>query len=164
MQRQHETMMAPDVKCLAPSPGFAFNGFDNKPGVLVVDDEHLIRVMVQLGLERSGFEVLLASNGREAIDLFRAHRKQIAVVLLDVRMPGVDGVQTLNGLRELDGEIPACFMSGDTGAYEPDELLKHGAAHVIAKPFRLDELARILQQMVRGQRGECLPFGGVRPE
>lgn len=92
------------------------------------------------------------SNGREAIALFRAHKKEIDVVLLDVRMPGLDGVATLDGLRQLELELPACFMSGDTGAYEPDELLQHCAAHVIAKPFRLDELARILQRVVRGER------------
>jgi DNA-binding response OmpR family regulator len=132
----------------------------NKPGVLVVDDEHMVRIMVQLGLERDGFKVLLAANGREAIDIFRAHREEIAVVLLDVRMPGLDGVQTLNSLRELDCQVPACFMSGNTGAHEPDELLQCGAAHVIAKPFRPDALANILRLLTNGAPAELLPSGG----
>ena len=70
-----------------------------KPGVLVVDDEHLVRVIMQLGLERDGFEVWTAANGRQAIELYREHREDIAAVLLDVRMPGLDGPATLGALR-----------------------------------------------------------------
>jgi len=128
-----------------------------KPGVLVVDDEHMVRIMVQLALERNGFDVWLARNGRDAIDLYRRHTEAIAVVLLDVRMPGLDGVQTLEVLRELNPELLACFMSGETGAYEPEELLRRGAAYVIAKPFRLDDLANILQRMTHGMSAELLP-------
>jgi len=130
-----------------------------KPGVLVVDDEHFVRLLVQLGLERDGFDVWLARDGREAIDLYRRHRAEIAVVLLDVQMPGLDGVQTLEVLRELNPEILACFMSGNTGAYEPEELLQRGAAHFIAKPFRLDDLANILRLMADGVPAALLPSG-----
>jgi CheY-like chemotaxis protein len=119
-------------------------------GVLVVDDEHLVRIMVQLGLERSGFNVWLAANGREAIDLYRTHRQDIAVVLLDVRMPGLDGPRTLDALRELDPDVRVCFMSGNTGAHEQGELLQRGAAYVIAKPFHLGDLADTLRQVAHG--------------
>jgi CheY-like chemotaxis protein len=74
--------------------------------VLVVDDEHLVRLMVQLGLERISCEVWLASNGREAIQQYRKHRARIDVVLLDVRMPGLDGPQILDVLRELNPKLP----------------------------------------------------------
>jgi two-component system, OmpR family, response regulator len=132
-----------------------------KLGVLVVDDEHMVRIMVQLGLERSGFDVWLARSGREAIDLYRRHTEEIAVVLLDVRMPGLDGPHTLEVLRELNPEVPACFMSGDTGTYEPEELLQRGAAYVIAKPFHLDDLANILRLMAHGAPADHLPSGRV---
>jgi CheY-like chemotaxis protein len=121
-----------------------------RPGVLVVDDEHFVRIMVQLGLERNGFEAWLAANGREAIQLYRMHRDRIAVVLLDVRMPGLDGPRTLEALRELNPAVQACFMSGDPGAYESNELLQRGAACVIAKPFDLNELAKVLQRLTPG--------------
>jgi CheY-like chemotaxis protein len=126
----------------------------------VVDDEHLVRIMVQLGLERNGFDVWLASDGREAIRLYRKHRGRIAVVLLDVCMPGLDGPRTLDALRELNPEVPACFMSGNTGAYDPEELRRRGAASVIAKPFRLDQLASVLWLLVRGEPADRLPPGG----
>jgi CheY-like chemotaxis protein len=132
-----------------------------KPGVLVVDEDHLVRVMVQLALERNGFDVWLARSGREAIDLYRRHTEEIAVVLLDVRMPGLDGLQTLEVLRELNSEVQACFMSDDTGTYEPEELLQRGAAYVIAKPFLLVDLANILRLMAQGVPADLLPSSRV---
>ena len=137
-----------------------FGQFREKAGVLVVDDEHIVRSLVQLGLERAGFDVWLAANGRKALDLYREHRADIDVVLLDVRMPGLDGPQTLDALRELNPDIPACFMSGDTGAYEPSALLQRGAKCVIAKPFHLDELANILRLVAHGEPSNCLPAIG----
>jgi CheY-like chemotaxis protein len=127
-----------------------------KPGVLIVDDEHLVRIMVKLGLERNGFDVWEASDGREAIDLYEAHIEDISVVLLDVQMPGLDGPQTLEVLRDLDPETPVCFMSGDTGAYESDELIERGAAYIIEKPFHLDHLANVLWLLAHGVSSELL--------
>lgn len=128
-----------------------------KPGVLVVDEDHLVRIMVQLGLERNGFDVWLARCGREAIDLYGRHTEEIAVVLLDVRVPGLDGLRTLEVLRELNPQVRACFMSGDIGPSKPEELLKHGAAYVIAKPFLLGDLTNILRLMAQGVPADLLP-------
>jgi CheY-like chemotaxis protein len=121
-----------------------------KPGVLVVDDDPLIQGMLRTGLSRHGFEVWLASNGSEAIDLYRLHRRAIAVVLLDVRMPGLDGPQTLDALRRMNPAVEACFMSGETGCHHPSSLLKRGARCVFAKPFRLDNLVQTLWRLVHG--------------
>jgi CheY-like chemotaxis protein len=132
-----------------------------KPGVLVVDDEHMVRIMVQLALERNGFDVWLAANGRDAIELHREYREDIAVVLLDVCMPGLDGPRTLEALREIYPGVPACFMTGNAGRYPPDELLQLGAAYVIAKPFHLDELANMLEMVASGQPASCFPSAGI---
>jgi len=132
-----------------------------KPGVLVVDDEHMVRIMVQLGLERNGFDVWLARDGQEAIDLYRRHGEEIAVVLLDIRMPSLDGLQTLEVLRELNPEVLACFMSSDAGAYKPEELIQRGAAYVISKPFQLDHLANILRRLAHGVPADHFPSGGA---
>lgn len=137
---------------------------DGKLGALVVDDDCLVGNMVQLGLERNRFDVWLASTGREAIQLYQKHRESIAVVLLDVRMAEMDGPQTLDALRELNAGILVCFMSGDLGDYDREELLQRGAAHVIAKPFRLDQLASTLRLLVQGVPADLLPIGGYRDE
>jgi CheY-like chemotaxis protein len=127
-----------------------------KLGVLVADDEQMIRLLVQLGLERNGFTVWLAADGREAIDLYRAHSADISAVLLDVQMPDVDGPQTLDALRELSPTLPVCFMSGDTGTYQAEELVRRGAAFVIAKPFRMDDVAKILRLLASGAAADHL--------
>lgn len=146
MPQQHRKFMnPPGKKSQSAEAEPTVRQLCDKLGVLVVDDEHLVRIMVQLGLERNGFDVWLAPNGREAIDLYRAHKEDIDVVLLDVCMPGLDGPATLAALRKSNPEVRACFMSGNTGSYEPDELVQRGAAHVIAKPFLLDDLANILR-------------------
>jgi CheY-like chemotaxis protein len=122
----------------------------DRPGVLVVDDEYPVRKLVQVCLEVSGFDVWLAASGVEAARLYQKHQDRIAVVLLDVRMPGLDGPATLEALREINPEVRACFMSGDTGAYGNDDLRRRGAACFIAKPFRLDELVNVLRRVARG--------------
>jgi CheY-like chemotaxis protein len=119
------------------------------PGVLVVDDEPVVRSVLRSALEGHGFRVWLAAGGPEALDLYRQHRDAIAVVLLDIRMPGLDGPQTLDALRHLNPEVLACFMSADMGGYQPEELRERGARFVFAKPFCLDELAQALWRLAR---------------
>jgi CheY-like chemotaxis protein len=162
MRQQHRKLLDPlDKEGQAAEVQPTVRQPCEKPGVLVVDDEHMVRIMVQMGLERNGFGVWLASTGREAIDLYRKHRENIAVVLLNVHVPGLDGPQTLDALRELNPEILACFMNGDTGAYKLEELRHYGSAHIIAKPFLLDNLANILRLLVHGVSADLVPPGGV---
>ncbi len=119
-----------------------------KSGVLVADDEHAIRDVLDCGLRESGFSVWLAANGQEALDLYRDHRAQIDVVLLDVSMPRLDGPRTLAALRELTPELPCCFMSGDLGDYTETELRARGARAVLWKPFLLPDVALVLRCVV----------------
>jgi CheY-like chemotaxis protein len=135
--------------------------FPNRPGVLVVDDDHLVRIMVQLGLERKGFEVWSAPNGREAIDLYREHRDDFTVVLLAVCMPNLDGPATLDALRKLNPEVVVCFTTDDTAGYQPEELIRLGAAHVVVKPFLLEDLATILWTLTRGTPAEVVQSWGA---
>jgi CheY-like chemotaxis protein len=121
-----------------------------KPGVLIVEDDPLLRVLLCLWLKQHGFAVWLASNGSEAIDLYRLHRQAIAVVLLDVWMPGLDGPHTLDALRCLNPDVAACFMSGDMPCHQPAGLLERGARYVFAKPFDLDDLTQTLWRLARG--------------
>jgi CheY-like chemotaxis protein len=118
-------------------------------GVLVVDDEAFIRTLLAAGLRQEGLAVWLAASGQEALDLYRRHRDAIDVALLDVRMPGADGVQTLTALRVLGPRILPCFMSGDLGNYTEEGLRDLGAATVFRKPFDVSEVARVLAELAR---------------
>lgn len=129
------------------------------PGILVVDDESSIRHFLRLGLERHGFRIVLADGGRQALDLYRQQQQAIAVVLLDVRMPGLDGPETFDQLRQLNPEVRVCFMSGDTGEYEAGALRARGACDFVSKPFRLEDLARRLWLLAQGATAELISTG-----
>ena len=128
---------------------------DDLPGsrrewVLVVDDSQLMLVMLKRALERAGFRVVLATSGHEAIQLYRQYSSSIGAVLLDVQMAGVDGPETLAALREMDPSVRVCFVSGDTGEYLPDDLIRRGAEAIFYKPFRLVDLAAGVRRMLDG--------------
>ena len=104
--------------------------------------------MLDSTLRHYGFVVWLATSGREAVELYREHHRSIALVLLDVQMPGMDGPATLAAIQAINPEVQCCFMSGHTGKYSAAELLNMGAAHVVPKPFvSLSLLARLLGDM-----------------
>ncbi|HEV3235744.1 MAG TPA: response regulator [Gemmataceae bacterium] len=85
---------------------------------------------------------------KKALDLYRHHVDDIDMVLLDVRMPGLNGPQTLAALKEVSPRIRACFMSGDLGGYTVEDLHSMGAAAVFPKPFRLTDLAQALWELL----------------
>jgi CheY-like chemotaxis protein len=117
------------------------------PGILIADDMALILTLLKFELESRGFNAWLAVDGDDALDLYRKHRDEIDLVLLDVQMPGLDGPHTLEALQRLNPHVVACFMSGNAGIYTEKELLDRGAAWVFSKPFRPVEVADVLQQV-----------------
>jgi DNA-binding NtrC family response regulator len=110
------------------------------PGILVVDDDPMLLGLLHTVLARQGFRVWTCGGGEEALTTFRRFQSDIAVVLLDVCMPGLDGPATLAELRRLDPGVRACFMSGHTGAYSVEELLGLGALRFFDKPFQIQPL------------------------
>jgi DNA-binding NtrC family response regulator len=116
-------------------------------GLLVADDEPAVCGILNAWMSYEGFTVWLAANGEEALDLYWRRRESIDVILLDVRMPGLDGPQTLAAIQDVNPEIRCCFMSGDFGTQTEVSLLSMGAAAVIMKPFRLPHVAEVLGQL-----------------
>jgi CheY-like chemotaxis protein len=114
------------------------------PAILVVDDEPVIQRLVADILQRHGYAVLVAASGAEAVTLYQNHPGAIQLVLLDIRMPDLDGPATLEALRALDPQVRCCFLSGDLGGYTEEDLLQRGAQGVLRKPFRVEELLSLL--------------------
>jgi len=138
-------------------------------GVLIADDEAEVRDVLHDKLQQEGFSVWLAADGQEALDLYRNHCETIDVVLLDVRMPALDGPQTLAALQEITPQVRCCFMSGYLGSYTEENLRDLGAATVFAKPFRLAEVAHVLGELagrrpwsVAAGRSETAHYKGDR--
>jgi CheY-like chemotaxis protein len=116
-------------------------------GILVVDDDPGVRNLLQTHLEHLGFRVWTAGDGEEALDHCCDHGEEIAVVLLDVLMPHRDGPQTLEGILKFNPEMPVCFMAGDPGEYEANDLVARGARHFFRKPFCIDEVIRVVRHL-----------------
>jgi CheY-like chemotaxis protein len=116
-------------------------------GVLIVDDDASIRLLLDVALRQRGFTVWKASNGEEALGLYRLHRDAIVLVLIDVRMPVLDGPHTVAALRQLEPALCFCFMSGNSGDYTLEWLLQSGAAFVFEKPFNLAEVLQTIEEL-----------------
>ncbi len=104
--------------------------------ILYVEDEPDIRAVAQIALENlGGFTLHMCASGPEAIEQAPGFKPDL--LLLDVMMPGMDGVSTLNELRKLTGleQTPAMFMTAKVQPQEIEQLLREGAIDVIPKPF-----------------------------
>jgi CheY-like chemotaxis protein len=118
------------------------------PGILIADDLPIILTVLKFELESRGFNVWLAVDGEDAVDLYRSHHNEIDLVLLDVQMPGLDGPHTLEALQRLNPDVIACFMTGNAGRYTKEDLLNRGATLIFSKPFRTAEIAALLERVV----------------
>jgi CheY-like chemotaxis protein len=119
-----------------------------KLGILIASHMGLMLTLLKLELEPLGFNVWLAVDGDDALDLYRRHRTQIDLVLLEVQMPGMDGPHTLETLQRLNPHVVACFMTENPGIYTEEDLLERGAACVFNEPCQLAEVAHCLQLLV----------------
>jgi CheY-like chemotaxis protein len=115
--------------------------------ILVVDDEASIRSITASVLSAHGYWVLTAANGAEAVAEFAKHAGEVAAVLTDIRMPVMDGANTIRALRTIDPDVKLIAATGFTGA-AADLDPSNRVAAVIAKPFRADTLLRVIRQVL----------------
>jgi two-component system, cell cycle sensor histidine kinase and response regulator CckA len=130
--------------------------------VLVVDDHPSVLEAVRLLLECQGHRVLVAAQGSEAIDICCRHRGEIAFVVTDMMMPGMDGVATIRKLREVDAALE---FIGISGAVDPARLREFAAVQLVAllqKPFGAEEMMEALGK-ARQRRAAKVPAPGASP-
>jgi len=108
--------------------------------ILVVDDEAPVREVLTEYFTTEGYAVEGAGSGAEALTVVRGGRADL--VLLDVRMPGLDGVQVLRKIREINGDVPVIMVTANEDVSLAKETLKLGAFDYVAKPFDFDYLDR----------------------
>ena len=117
-----------------------------KPRILVVDDEAAMRESLKDWLMEDGYEVGLASGGQEAIAM--AREKLFEVVLLDLKMPGMDGLETLKRFKELDLEADILMMTAYATVDTAIQAMKEGAFDYLVKPFDPDEVEMQIKKIV----------------
>ncbi|MCB9722889.1 MAG: sigma-54-dependent Fis family transcriptional regulator [Spirochaetaceae bacterium] len=128
-----------------------------KPHVLVVDDEELYRRAIERILKRVGHDVLMARDASEALQHLASER--VGLVLCDVQMPGLNGIELVRQIRELEPDLPCIVMTGYNTPEKSVEALRAGAYWYLEKPFEHERL-----DVVRSLVDQALEHGRLKSE
>ena len=121
--------------------------------ILVVDDEINIRELIKEFLEEEGnFQIITASNGREALELFQKHSREIAIIMSDIKMPLMDGLELLRELRAIEPEAVVVMISALTDIQSAINAMDRGAYSYITKPFKVSELLIMVRRAVEKRK------------
>ena len=118
--------------------------------ILVIDDEEIMREILDTLLSREGFEVRLASSGEEGLDLARATPFDVAIV--DIMMPGLDGIATLDELKRIDEDLAVLIITAYASVESAIAAMKNGAFDYITKPFKNDEVLVVIRNALERRR------------
>ena len=116
--------------------------------ILLVDDEFLMQELGRELLEEQGYRVIVAGDGLEALELFQQHKDEIALVILDLLMPKLDGGQTYLALKKLKPNVKAFFCTGYTPQEIIGSLLEQESLRALQKPFRPSEFVQVVREML----------------
>jgi two-component system chemotaxis response regulator CheY len=118
--------------------------------ILVVDDEQDIREVIRLHLEKEGFQILEAGNGEEAINTLREEDNMVNVglILCDIRMPKVNGVECIDFLRREAPGIPVVVVTGYPDTEMAIALMKKGVKEYLVKPVEKEKLIQTVSRLV----------------
>ena len=116
--------------------------------VLLVDDEEMIRDLGKEILELSGYTVLTAATGNEAMDLYEKEREEISLVILDLIMPGMDGKQCLEELLKIDTQVRVLISSGFSADAHAKKTVALGAKGFVSKPYNAKQLLKTVREIL----------------
>ncbi|MFC1474684.1 ATP-binding protein [bacterium] len=123
--------------------------------VLVVDDVNVFLEMQKLLLAKAGYHPVTARSGEEAVETFKKIGSSIDLILLDMALPGMNGVETYNKLKESGASIPFVIVSGYSGEVETSDLLKEeNVKAFIRKPFNSDQFYRAVRKALDSEKKE----------
>ena len=113
--------------------------------VLVVDDNEVAQRLCRRVLEKAGYGVLIAADGLQAVDIALARKP--AMILMDVAMPGIDGLEAMRRIKAEAPAMPIVIASAHSMASDRERFLAAGADNVLSKPFRLADLITMVEQL-----------------
>ncbi|MGB6161179.1 MAG: response regulator transcription factor [Pseudonocardiaceae bacterium] len=130
------------------------------PTVLLVEDDASIAEPLSRALQREGHEVMVIGNGHTA--LVRAKQPEVDLLVLDLGLPGMDGLDVCRRLRQVRPDLPVLMLTARTDEVDFVVGLDAGADDYVAKPFRLAELLARVRALLRRSAPDALEVGGVR--
>ncbi|MGE5341931.1 MAG: response regulator [Candidatus Omnitrophota bacterium] len=116
--------------------------------VMVVDDEPIMRKIASNVLEKSGYEVIVAENGDQAIELFKQHHNEIRAVLLDLLMPQKSGKETYLEMKQIQPDVNVILITGAIKDKRIDEVLELGVKGYLEKPYTYPQLSRAVFNLI----------------
>lgn len=122
--------------------------------LLVADDDDLLRNLVKEVLEDEGYQVYAAADGQETVDIFWEH-PEIALVILDIMMPKMDGIEVLQEIRERT-DIPVLMLTALGDSSSELSCLRNGASDFVSKPFHYDILVERVKNLLRLTKAQNL--------
>jgi two-component system, response regulator, stage 0 sporulation protein F len=114
--------------------------------ILIVDDQYGIRVLLSELFKKEGYQTLQAANGMTAIELVKQECPDL--VILDLKMPGMDGLEVFKNLKKFNEEVNVIFMTAYGELQLVQEFMKLGAITHFAKPFDIEEVCRTVKRVV----------------
>src|SRR4030067_3737783 len=112
--------------------------------ILVIDDEPILRESLEVALKTLGHDVIIAGTGEEGLELFRKENPDL--VLLDHWLPGINGDEVLQKIKEREPEIPVIIMTAQGSVELAVHSMKMGAFDFLVKPFDLDQIERVVRK------------------
>ena len=128
--------------------------------ILIVEDEHAVARGLEYALQQEGYSVTLARNGEEALEV--AGQQAPDLIILDVRLPGIDGFEVLRRLRASGSKAPVLFLTARDDEVDKVIGLELGADDYLAKPFGLRELMSRIKALLRRAYGDLADAAGGR--
>jgi len=116
--------------------------------ILLVEDEDMVRDLTKRILERSGYTVLSAANGKEALSLHEKERHRISLVILDVIMPEMGGRECLKRLHEINPELKILVTSGYYAREIEAEAIESGARGFVCKPYDMERMLTAVREVL----------------
>jgi two-component system response regulator PilR (NtrC family) len=118
--------------------------------VMIVDDEEVLRDVLEVVLRREGFEVVLAESGEQALNMLDG--EEVDLIILDVMLPGISGIDTLRAIRISNPTLPVVVITAFSSIDGAIEAMKFGAFHYIPKPFKNEEVVLTVNKALEQRR------------
>jgi DNA-binding response OmpR family regulator len=124
--------------------------------IVVIDDEELIRYSLQKKLTRFGYNVISLDKAEDALYLLKTEKEDIDLVITDIKLRKMDGIELLQHLNMLDRPLPVLIITGQGNIEDAIRALRYGARDFIRKPFDINEVTSIVRSILRGEQEKQL--------